>query len=210
MSRPKKPTIEDKLQARMTSSLRNKKRGECEPIKTGDMTASLNLIIESVVKYHGRQCKYPPTSKGLDDFVQKSIDFFDYCNEVNADPELEKKLIPDVESWALYLGTTRTTIFEYEKRGGEWSEAIAFFKNAIGSAKKQMALNGKIPPVLYIFDSTNNHGYVNAAEFKMEAKTTVQTSEQTQLERELVDNNLAWNEETHSFEPITGEIIDVD
>jgi hypothetical protein len=72
----------------------------------------------------------------------------------------------------------------------------------IASAKKQLALNGKIPPVLFMFDSANNHGYVNTNEYKITATSTVISSEQTQLERDIVAQGLVWDDEKKDFIPI--------
>lgn len=189
-----------------------KRQGECQPLQTGDMTAVLNLITSSMKHFGGMPYKYPPTEEGLKLFVKRSQSFFEYVNEVNANPDLEKKLIPDVETWSVYLGTTRKTIFEYAARGGQWATAIDFFKNAINSAKKQLAFSYKIPAMLYVFDSVNNHSYHNVSEFHVSAAPSNVVSEQSELERELISNGLTWDDNKGEFEAIDvkGEIIDVD
>ena len=96
------------------------------------------------------------------------------------------RLIPDVESWATYLGITRKTILNYEKRGEDWQNAIAFYKGIITACKKQLALAGKMPPVLAIFDLTNNSDYVNASEFRLSAETTPEAKQITAEEWEKV------------------------
>lgn len=178
-------------------------KGTCLPLETNDMTAILNLTIDSCVKRQGRPYHYPPTKAGLEKFIQNSIDFFEYINGVNANPDIERKLIPDIENWAVYMGVTRTTIFAYEKRNNEWQEVIQFYKNAIGACKKQLALSHKIPPLIYIFDATNNHGYINASEFKIQATQENIDTDANRIERELSEKGLVWNEQTREFEPAT-------
>lgn len=209
MGRRKKPTREELLNYKKTSSLNNK-RGQCKDLKTGDLTASLDLALFSLKRTGGRPFKYEPTEEGLERFTQESVDFLDYCNEVNKDMEEGQKLIPDVEAWAVYLGITRATIFEYEKRGGEWKKTIDYFKNIIAQGKKELALNGKMAPVLYMFDSANNHNYINTNEFKITATSTVINSEQSQIEQEITNNGLVWDDQEKRFVPVTGETKDVD
>ena len=57
-----------------------------------------------------RSVKFPDDEQGLEDFKQATIEFVDYVRATNSNPACEHKLIPDVELWASYLGTTRMTI----------------------------------------------------------------------------------------------------
>lgn len=179
-----------------------KNKGTCLPLDTDDMTAILTMTITKANERLGRPYHYPPSKPGLEDFIQNTIDYFEYVNNINANPELERKLIPDIENWCVFLGITRQTLFNYEQRGAEWKDCIAYYKNAIASVKKQLALNYKIPPMVYVFDATNNHGYVNSNEFKLTAQTEIIERDTNALEREIVDRGLVWNEETKEFEPI--------
>lgn len=146
---------------------KNSKSGRCLPLETNDLTAILNMAIEQSVARKGRPCAYPDNEMGLEIFSQKTIDYFEYINNINQNPDIENKLIPDIENWALFLGITRNSILNYEQRGKEWADTIAYYKNAIASIKKQLSLNYKVPPVIAMFDLVNNHGYVNSSEFKL-------------------------------------------
>lgn len=190
----------------------NHGRHQCEPIQTGDQTASLTLILDSLSKYKGRPCKYPNTQEGLELFIQNSEDFFKYAAELNARPDIEKKLILDIESWTVFIGISRQTLFAYSQRGGTWAEVIDHIKNMINESKKQLALNYKIPPVLYMFDAANNHDYANTSEFKIQSNLIVNQGETTALEKEMVSSGLTWNEAKGDFDVIEskGEFIDVD
>lgn len=176
-----------------------KNKGYCEPLETDDTTAILDMIIDASERRKGRPFVYPNTPQGLEQFANDTKNYFEYVNNVNSNPNLKQKLIPDIENWAVYLGITRQTILSYEQRGGAWSDCISFFKNAIGALKKQLALNYKIPPMVYVFDATNNHGYVNSNEFKLTA-TTAQDNTAT-LEQQIAQSGLVWNDITKEFEP---------
>ena len=75
----------------------------------------------------------------------------------------EKDEIPDVEWLACYLDTTRKTLFEYEQKE-EFSNTIKRAKEKIFFYKKQLALKWKMNPTVFIFDSKNNHWYVDKTE----------------------------------------------
>lgn len=134
-----------------------------------DLNSILDMSIKSIKL--GRTPKFPETAQGLEDFKQASVDYLEYVREVNNDPENEHHLVPDIESWATFLGTTRRTILTYEKcRSEEWTDYIALVKGAITACKKQLAFRQKIPTVLAMFDLTNNSGYVNSSEFRLSAQ----------------------------------------
>lgn len=132
-----------------------------------DLTAILDFTVHSLKKSSGRPSEYPNTEEGLETFRNKTIEFFEYVNQVNQNTELNRKLIADVETWCLYLGISRQTLSNYYHRGAKWSECIDLIKNAILCGKKQLALNYKIPPMIFVFDCCNNHGYLNTAEFHL-------------------------------------------
>lgn len=84
-----------------------------------------------------------------------------YISYIEAKAADGVRLIPDVEGLALFLGVARSTLFEWQKsRPGEFSDTIKAAFNAIAAYKKQLALNGKIPPIVFATDFNNNHGYV--------------------------------------------------
>lgn len=150
---------------------RKYKRFETPEVKSEDINNVLEMCISSL---KGHQAKYPDNAQGLEEFKQASIDYLQYIASVNNEPCTENFLVPDVESWACYLGLTRMTILTYEKnRGADWQYLIAQVKEAIASCKKQLAFRQKIPSVIAMFDLTNNHGYVNSNEFKIQPQVEV-------------------------------------
>ena len=156
-------------------TIRTYNKGECRTMDEDDLQAITRLAVTSLNEYKGAPAKYENSPTGLAAFMQKSSDFFEYCNEINCDLEPEKRIIPDIENWCLYLGIVRSTLHEYGKRGEAWKNAIDMVKTAIMSAKKQLAMRGKIPQMIAVFDWTNNHQYLNTSEFRLVAETSPTT-----------------------------------
>lgn len=73
------------------------------------------------------------------------------------------KLYPDMEGLCSYMGICRKTLLRYitDNRYGE-GPLLEMALNNIAMYKKQMALNGKIPPIIFATDFNNNHGYTQA------------------------------------------------
>lgn len=135
-----------------------------------DLNSILDMSIKSIKL--NRKCKFENTKEGLEDFKEASIAYLEYVKKTNNDPENEHHLIPDIESWATYLGTTRKTINDYERnRENDWKEFIAQMKNIVTACKKQLAFRQKIPTVLAMFDLTNNSDYVNSNQFTLKPET---------------------------------------
>lgn len=136
-----------------------------------------------------RTPRYLDTPDGLENFRQASKAYFQYVKDVNAAPEGSEKarLVPDIESWASFLGITRAMLQGYERnRSEDWKRAIAEVKDVITACKKQLAFTGKMPPVLAIFDLTNNSGYVNASEYHLTADAAPEAKQITAEEWERV------------------------
>lgn len=149
----------------------NRKRDKAGATLTADIVtdaqkASQLLCSEAVRNYQsGSGAKYPDTPQGLQEFRKATELYFDYVHTTNLGIEDgEPVLILDVEGWAVSVGISRATLASYRKRGGEWRDYIDFCKDAILSDKKVRASNGRMPPVLFIFDSCNNFGYRNASD----------------------------------------------
>lgn len=136
-----------------------------------DLQALVNLGIQSLKK---GGAKYPNTPEGLEMLKQGIIGYFQYIHDTNERLE-DKPVYPDIEGLCVYLRTNRQNLFNYEARGGEWAEVIGNAKGAIAAIKKQLGSTFKIPPILQIFDLTNNAGYVNSGEFRLKQETPPDT-----------------------------------
>ena len=178
----------------MEQKTQYKRKGTCEPLATNDLSAILELVIRNIETNKGRQAAYPDTQQGLTAFCDATLNYFRYVNSINADEEFEKKIVPDVESWCVYLGITRTTLMTYTRRPGEWADMIENFKNSICACKKQCAFAGKIPPLVTIFDLTNNHHYLNTSTFtasdnEVKSEKKLVTLEELQRQAGLLAEN---------------------
>jgi hypothetical protein len=101
----------------------------------------------------------------LEDFKNALITYFDYIADSN---ENGADLIPDIEGFCCFAGICRDTLNDWERsRPGEYSDTIKDFKNAVASYKKQLALKGKIPPIVFATDFNNNHGYTQKQEINI-------------------------------------------
>lgn len=157
---------------KMLPAKQYKRRFDVTEIDKDDLEAVLDMGVASL---RGQKPKYPETQSGLELFKQTTYEYFEYVQKCNKEDEREHKLIPDVESWAVFLGITRMTLLTYEKtRNKEWQDFILRGKDLITAAKKQLIFRQKIPAVIGIFDLTNNSGYVNASEFKIKPDAQIQ------------------------------------
>lgn len=145
------------------------------------LDAAIRAFKQGIVAYEDSQ-------EGLERFRKDSESYLTYVQATNesATQNNTSGAIPDVEAWAAHLGITRMTINRYEKRGGDWETTIANMKGIITACKKQLALAGKMPPVLAIFDLTNNSGYINASEFKLTTEAPKEGKQITMEEWEKV------------------------
>lgn len=117
----------------------------------------------------GRPRKYETPEALIDRFYE----YLDYIDEKRREGVY---LIPDVEGFALFAGLTRTTLFEWERsRGANFSNALQTIRNGIAACKKQLAMQGKIPPLVYTVDMNNNHGYVQQQTLDVRAVDRLET-----------------------------------
>lgn len=83
----------------------------------------------------------------------------DYFDDYLATHEKE---IPDVESFAVFLGTSREELLK------ESPDELGQILTRIAGIKKQLAMNGKIPASVFTFDFKNNHGYGEKTPYEQE------------------------------------------
>ena len=109
----------------------------------------------------------PPKYENLADFKDKVVEYFDYISSSNKEGA---KLIPDIEGFCCFAGICRDTLNNWEhERNAEYVDVIHGFKNAVASFKKQLALKGKIPAIVFATDFNNNHGYTQKQEINITA-----------------------------------------
>lgn len=151
-----------------------KRKGYAPDLSETDNIMAVTDILLTTVKA-GRPAEYPEEN-GLERFKKNTIEYLEHVQEINSSDDVSKKVIPDIESWACYLGITRATLATYARtRGDDWKQFIAVVKNGIAAVKKDAAFHQQIAPVMAMFDFTNNHDYVNTNEFKLNASVTEDT-----------------------------------
>jgi len=110
----------------------------------------------------------PPKIETVAELREKTEEYIDYIQTANATGSC---LIPDVEGFALFIGVSRSTLYEWvNSRPREFSDALKSTLNAIAAAKKQLALRGKIPPLAFATDFNNNHGYTQQQTLNISAE----------------------------------------
>lgn len=178
------------------------KRFAPEPIGANNtLDAVLNVTIDSLKQ--GRPPAYSDTEQGLEDFKQTTINYFQFVKDTNANPDIEKMLVPDIEALCTFLGITRATLLTYEKqRDSDWQDFIKQTKNAIAACKKELAFHQQIPPVIAMFDLTNNHSYVNSSEFRIEPVSDKVPDRHMTLEEQVQKAGLCWDDEKNEFVPM--------
>lgn len=172
-------------------------RGEIRQLEKDDAAAILNLCIDSMKTHGGRPATYPNTEQGLNDFRAMSLQYLEHVRQVNSNEDMEKQLILDYESWAVYCGVCRQTVWLYEKRGGEWSAFIRYMREVITATKKQLMMTYKIPAVVGIFDLTNNAQYANTNKFEVSRTDTEETV--AVVEDGLQQAGLVWDPDRHDY-----------
>lgn len=114
--------------------------------------------MQRAAKRNGR----PPIFESVEQLQEQIIAYWDYLAKANRE---QVKLIPDVEGLCSFLGINRDTLNDWERNNYKgFSVTIKTTKNAIAAFKKQLALQGKIPPIVFATDFNNNHGYTQKQE----------------------------------------------
>lgn len=126
-----------------------------------EMMALAKANIEDMTRTgHGK--KY----ENILEFQAAAQDYFDYLADCVEDKVF---LIPDLEGFCVFIGIDRQTLIRWEQsRGESWRIAIQNIKNQIAAVKKQLALTGKIPPMVFAIDFNNNHGYIQQQKVTIE------------------------------------------
>ncbi len=110
--------------------------------------SDISRIVRESYQYFGR--KLP---KDDDECAERLNDYFKQCNDEGQ--------LPTIEDMALALGTTRTTLWQWEHertQGPVRSNMIKIAKQIVAGIDAKLAAEGKIPQVVYIFRAKNFYG----------------------------------------------------
>ncbi len=161
--------------AKTIKPYRNK--GECLQIQNDDLQAVTELCISSLKKHGGKQALYADTPQELQRFMNDVTGYFQMLHDANEDTEPDKQLYPSIEGLCLHMGFSRNVLSQYGKRSSEWREAIDTVRNAIATCKIQLASHFRIPPLVFVFDMTNNCSYYNTSEFRISTEPPQDTAD---------------------------------
>lgn len=157
-SKPRNPPVQyrDENGVRKQTYRRYKENVDYLPLEPNEMSAMIGLI-----QNKGRIGR-PPIFESVEELQGAIQAFWDYIREAN---EKGNYLIPDVEGLCCYLDINRDTLNEWERSNyRNFSATVKSTKNSIVFCKKQLALRGKIPPIVFATDFNNNHGYTQKQE----------------------------------------------
>lgn len=111
----------------------------------------------------------PPKYPTVESFVDKVNEYFKYISDIYENTGVE--LIPDVEGFCAFAGIYRDRLSEWEKtRSPQYADVIKTLKNTIAAYKKQLGMQGRIPPIVMAMDFNNNHGYVQQQQINMQVR----------------------------------------
>lgn len=149
-------------------------KGEYEPMAAGDpVCALIDMGIKSLAR---KPAKYPEDADGLELFKTRTMEYFQHIYDANSAADGDR-LCPDIESWCCYLRISRRTLSTYYRtRDEQWRDMIDRIKDVILAAKKDLAGRFKMPPVVFMFDATNNHGYRNTNQIEVTTETEEKTA----------------------------------
>ena len=107
----------------------------------------------------------------VDGFLYAAQQYIDWLNTQAA---RGVDIYPDVEGFCSFCGTYRDHLSNLARRGSEpLRQIIKQTVNSFATWKKQAALRGEIPAVVFAVDFNNNHGYVQKPVVEFNQNTAV-------------------------------------
>ena len=149
----------DEMGVRIQAYRRFKQNVDYIPADCDTMIAMVDVELQK--RKQGR----PPKIATIEELDGAIMAYWQYIKDC---AERGVALIPDVEGLASFMRISRETLNEWERsnyRG--FSATIKEAKNAIASMNKQLAKQGKIPPIVFATDFNNNHGYTQKQEIQL-------------------------------------------
>jgi len=160
--------------------------GDISAIEPNDIVACIEVIRNRRSRHSGKgvgsQGKYEHV-EDLSFAIEAYWDFIAVSWAKGID------VIPDIEGVASFIGVSRNTMREWELRNYKnFAQVLAQLRTDIASTKKQLALRGKIPPVVFATDFNNNHDYVQKQEVAITPTPYVEQISTEDLKKKYLDN----------------------
>lgn len=97
----------------------------------------------------------------------------EYWNYVFTERSKGRDVIPDIEHFCTFLGTSRRTVLDWKRDNKNgFGETLEMAFNDIAAVKNQLALHGEINPMVWMAMMNNNHGYTQNAKVEVTSKST--------------------------------------
>lgn len=129
----------------------------------------ISVIVEKISYLRGLE--RPQTDLEVEERVKY---FFQWC--------VDNDVRPGVELMALALGTTRQTLWNWQKDGGRKGEIITLAKQVLAALIENWGQTGRINPAALCFIMKNNFGYAD----NVQVEVMQQDNKQTQTIEEIV------------------------
>ena len=170
---------------RLLTYRRFKEGVDFEPVETETMTA----LIEFAQHCHNiHRMGRPPVYQDTEELHGVIDAFWDVLTEKNISG---MKIVPDVEGFCAFSGISRETLNNWENgttnKPNDFVDAIKRLKNTMAFVKKQLALTGKMPPIVAAMDFNNNHGYTQRQEHVITANNPLGEVKSPEELAELAD-----------------------
>lgn len=88
---------------------------------------------------------------------------YEYFRDIVENNEAGVEITPDIEDFCIFVGISRLGLMRLEQCSDlAMNQRVERVRTAIANCKKQLALDGKIPSMIFAIDFNNNHDYVQA------------------------------------------------
>lgn len=136
--------------------------------------------------------RLPPVNKNEPEEVKERLDYyFKYCTD--------NGIKCSVEGMTLALGRSRQSLWEWENDTGSKSgELVRRAKELINTLLTQWSMDGKMPFPFTIWLQKQHYGYSDNKVLEIKPYTE---KEPINLEKQLEDSGLIWDEELEEYIP---------
>ena len=111
------------------------------------------------------------------EYCEKADDYLSECQDVFSDDKKLKVKLPTIEGFSRYLDVNKTSLYEWEKKNKEFSNALDKIRIEQRERLINMGLSGDYTPVIAKLVLSANHGMNEKTE--TESKITHSLDEET-------------------------------
>lgn len=144
--------------------------GNRHPVSSVKKNLSKDTRREDIARIVGESYQYfdREVPKTNEEFAERLNDYFKQCNETGQ--------LPTVEDMCLALGAWNDLVNQWEKANTPRALMIKKAKQIIASSDAKLAVEGRIPQVVYIFRAKNYYGMKDQQDVVITPTATEQVS----------------------------------